>query len=69
MQKRKGIKLLRDKSGNATHLVIDINKQYGIVENLIDVIESKSRLKEKGKPANEVFKEISARANKKKFKK
>ena len=64
MQKIKGIKILRNKRGKAKHLVIDIDKHYDVVEDLIDVLEAESRLNEKGKPAEEVFKEIE-----KKFKK
>ena len=66
MQKLKGIKVLRNKRGKAKQLVIDIDKNYGIVEDLVDVFEAENRLKEHGKPADEVFKELEAAFNKKK---
>ena len=58
MQKLKGVKILRNKRGKAKQLVIDIDKHYDVVEDLIDVLEAESRLNEKGRPAEEVFKEI-----------
>lgn len=58
MQKIKGIKILRNKRGKARQLVIDIDKHYDVVEDLVDVLEAESRLNEKGRPAEEVFKEI-----------
>lgn len=64
MQKLKGIKILRNKRGKAKHLVIDIDKHYDVVEDLIDVLEAESRMNEPGLPAAEVFKAIE-----KKFKK
>ena len=68
MQKLKGIKILRNKQGKATHLVIDIDKHYDFVENLIDVLEAESRLNEKGKPAEEVYAAIEAKMKTKKKK-
>ena len=64
MQKIKGVKILRNKRGKAKQLVIDIDKHYDMVEDLIDVLEAESRLNEPGLPAAEVFKAIE-----KKFKK
>ena len=69
MQKLKGIKVLRNKRGKPKQLVIDIDKHYDVVEDLVDVLEAENRLKEKGKPADEVFKEIEAGLNKKKSRK
>jgi hypothetical protein len=68
MKKLKGIKILRNKSGNATHLVINIEKHYEIVENIIDVLEAESRLNEPGKPAEEVYATIEAKMRKKRSK-
>lgn len=66
MQKIKGIKILRNKSGKAKQLVIDIDKHYDVVEDLIDVLEAESRLNENGIPAEEVFKVIEESFEKKK---
>jgi hypothetical protein len=66
MEKLKGIKVLRNKRGKAKQLVIDIDKHYDVVEDLMDVLEAESRLKETGRPAAEVFKEIEAGFSKKK---
>ena len=64
MQKLKGIKVIRNKSGKARHLVIDIDKHYDVVEDLLDVIEAESRLYEKKIPAEEVYKTIEAKYKK-----
>jgi hypothetical protein len=66
MEKLKGIKVLRNKRGKAKQLVIDIDKHYDVVEDLMDVLEAESRLKQTGRPATEVFKEIEAGFSKKK---
>jgi hypothetical protein len=66
MEKLKGIKILRNKRGKAKQLVIDIDKHYDVVEDLMDVLEAESRLKETGRPAAEVFEEIEAGFSKKK---
>ena len=66
MQQLKGIKILRNKRGKAKQLVIDIDKHYDVVEDLVDVLDAESRLKESGKPADQVFKEMAASFNKKK---
>jgi hypothetical protein len=66
MEKIKGVKILRNKRGKAKQLVIDIDKHYDVVEDLMDVLDAESRMKETGKPAAEVFKEIEAIFNKKK---
>jgi hypothetical protein len=66
MEKIKGVKILRNKRGKAKQLVIDIDKHYDVVEDLMDVLDAESRMKETGKPAVEVFKEIEATFNKKK---
>ena len=58
MQKLKGIKFIRDKRGKAKQLVIDIDKHYDVVEDLVDIIEAESRMNEKGYLAEDVFKEI-----------
>lgn len=60
MQKLKGIKILRNKNGKPSHLVIDINKHYSFVETLLDVLESEKRLKESVKPADEIYRVIEA---------
>ena len=65
MQKLKGIKVIRNKSGKARHLVIDIDKHYDVVEDLLDVIEAESRMNEKGYLAEDVFKEIEESRKKK----
>lgn len=69
MAKVKGLKIVRTKSGKPKQLVIDIDKHYDIVEDLIDVIDAESRLKEPGIPAAEVFKKMEARFAKKKISK
>ncbi len=69
MPKIKGLKIVRTKSGKPKQLVIDIDKHYDIVEDLIDVIDAESRLGEPGIPAEEVFKKMEARFAKKKISK
>ncbi|MBS1512508.1 MAG: hypothetical protein JST86_16810 [Bacteroidetes bacterium] len=66
MSKLKGIKVVRNKRGKARLLVVDIEKNYDVVENLVDVLESEKRLDEPGKPAKEVFKELELLHSKKK---
>ncbi len=66
MQKLKGIKLIRNSRGKPKQLLIDIDKHYDIVEDLLDTIEAESRMKEPGRPAEEVFKDIEAAQKKKK---
>jgi hypothetical protein len=61
MQKIKGVKILRNKRGKAKQLVIDIDKHYDVVEDLIDVLEAESRLNEPGIPAEEVYAAIEAK--------
>jgi hypothetical protein len=61
MQKIKGVKILRNKQGKAKQLVIDIDKHYDVVEDLIDVLEAESRLGEPGIPAEEVYAAIEAK--------
>ncbi len=68
MEKLKGIKVLRNKRGKAKQLVIDIDKHYDIVEDLVDVLEAENRLKEKSIPAAEVYAEIEAKMKNKKKK-
>lgn len=68
MQRLKGIKIIRNSKGKPKQVLIDIDKHYDIVEDLIDVIEAESRMNEQGKPAKEVFKEIEAGFKKKKAK-
>ncbi len=65
MQKLKGIKVIRNKRGKAKQLVIDIDKHYDVVEDLVDIIEAESRMNEKGFLAEDVFKEIEAGIKKK----
>ena len=64
MQKLKGIKVIRNKRGKAKQLVIDIDKHYDVVEDLVDIIEAESRMNEKGYLAEDVFKEIEERKKK-----
>jgi len=66
MLKLKGIKVLRNKRGKAKQLVIDIDKHYDIVEDLVDVIEAESRLNEPTIPAKEAYLKIEAKLKKKK---
>ena len=61
MQKIKGVKIVRNKSGKPRQLVIDIDKHYDVVEDLLDVIEAECRLNEKKIPAEEVYKTIEAK--------
>lgn len=61
MQKIKGLKIVRTKSGKPKQLVIDIDKHYDVVEDLLDIIEAESRLSEKTIPAEEVHKLIAAK--------
>jgi hypothetical protein len=68
MQKIKGVKILRNKRGKAKQLVIDIDKHFDVVEDLIDVLEAESRLNEPGIPAEEVYAAIEAKRKTKKKK-
>ncbi|NOT91116.1 hypothetical protein [Ferruginibacter sp.] len=61
MQKIKGLKIVRTKSGKPKQLVIDIDKHYDVVEDLLDIIEAESRLNEKTMPAEEVYKLIETK--------
>ena len=65
MQKLKGIKIIRNKRGKPKQLVIDIDKHYDIVEDLVDIIDAESRMNEKGFLAEDVFKEIEEGLKKK----
>lgn len=38
VQKIKGLKIVRTKSGKPKQLVIDIDKHYDVVEDLLDII-------------------------------
>ena len=62
----KGIKVVRNRAGKPKQLVIDIDKHYDIVEDLIDVLEAESRLNEPTIPAEEVYRKIEAKFKKKK---
>ena len=64
MQKLKGIKVIRNKRGKAKQLVIDIDKHYDVVEDLVDIIDAESRMNEKGTPAEEVYKKLDAKFKK-----
>ena len=66
MQKLKGLKLIRNRKGKPKQLVIDIDKHYDIVEDLVDIIEAESRLKEKTTAAEIVYKNIEAKHKKNK---
>ena len=68
MLKLKGVKVIKSKTGKPKQLVIDIDKHYDIVEDLVDVIEAESRLNEPTSPAEEVYKKIEAKFKKKNFK-
>lgn len=68
MLKIKGIKILRNKRGKPKQLVIDIDKHYDVVEDLVDVLEAESRLNEPGIPAEEVYAAIEATMKMKKGK-
>lgn len=68
MLKLKGVKVIKSKRGKPKQLVIDIDKHYDIVEDLIDVIEAESRLNEPTIPAEEVYRKIEAKFKKKKSK-
>jgi hypothetical protein len=61
MQKIKGLKIVRTKTGKPKQLIIDIDKHYDVVEDLLDILEAESRLNEKTRPAAEVYKEIAAK--------
>jgi hypothetical protein len=61
MQKIKGLKIVRTKTGKPKQLIIDIDKHYDVVEDLLDILEAESRLNEKTRPATEVYKEIAAK--------
>ena len=61
MQKVKGIRFIRDKRGKAKQLVIDIDKHYDVVEDLVDIIEAESRMGEKGYLAEDVYKKLDAK--------
>lgn len=68
MLKLKGVKVIKNKSGRPKQLVIDIDKHYDTVEDLVDVIEAESRLNEPTIPAEEVYKKIEAKFKRKKQK-
>ena len=68
MLKHKGVKVIRNKRGKPKQLVIDIDKHYDIVEDLVDVIEAESRLNEATIPAAEVYRKIEAKFKKKRAK-
>lgn len=65
MLKLKGVKVLKTKKGKPKLLIIDIDKHYDIVEDLIDVIESENRLNEPTTPAEEVYKKIETKFKRK----
>ena len=65
MLKLRGIKVVKDKRGKPKQLVIDIDKHYDLVEDLVDIIEAESRMNEKGTLAEDVFKEIEEGIKKK----
>ncbi len=68
MLKLKGVKVLRNKRGKPKQLVIDIGKHYDVVEDLVDVIEAESRLREPTISAEEVYKKIETKFKRKKHK-
>jgi hypothetical protein len=68
MQKLRGVKLIRNSKGKPKQLLIDIDKHYDIVEDLLDIIEAESRLNEKTLPADVVYKNIEAKHKKDKKK-
>ena len=68
MLKLKGVKVIKTKRGKPKQLVIDIDKHYDIVEDLVDVIEAENRLNEPTIPAEEVYKKIEAKFKRKKRK-
>jgi len=65
MLKLKGVKVIKNKNGKPKQLLIDIDKHYDIVEDLVDVIEAESRLNEPTVPAEEVYKKIQDRFKRK----
>lgn len=65
MLKLKGVKVIKNKNGKPKQLIIDIDKHYDIVEDLVDVIEAESRLNEPTIPAEEVYKKIQVRFKRK----
>ena len=68
MLKLKGVKVIKTKRGKPKQLVIDIDKHYDIVEDLVDAIEAENRLNEPTLPAEEVYKKIEAKFKRKKRK-
>ncbi|MBA3675314.1 MAG: hypothetical protein H0W75_10250 [Chitinophagaceae bacterium] len=68
MLKLKGLKVIKTKRGKPKQLVVDIDKHYDIVEDLVDVIEAEYRLKEPTKSAEEVYRKIEAKFKRKKHK-
>ncbi len=68
MLKLKGVKLTKTKRGKPKQLIIDIDKHYDIVEDLVDVIEAESRLNEPTIPAEEVHKKIETKFKRKRHK-
>lgn len=68
MLKLKGVKVIKTKRGKPKQLVIDIDKHYDIVEDLIDVIEAENRMNEPTIPAEEVYQKIAAKFKRKKHK-
>ena len=68
MLKLKGVKVIKNKRGKPKQLLIDIDRHYDIVEDLVDVIEAESRMNEPTVSAEEVYKKIEAKFKRKKHK-
>ena len=68
MLKLRGIKVVKDKRGKPKQLVIDIDKHYDIVEDLVDVIEAENRLNEATISAEEAYQKIETRFKRKRTK-
>jgi len=61
MLKLKGVKVIKNKTGRPKQLLIDIDKHYDIIKDLVDVIEAESRIYETTSSAEEVHKKIKAK--------
>lgn len=64
--KIKGVKVIRNRRGEAKQLLIDVDKHYDVVEDLLDVIDAEKRLKEATVSAETLYKKIEGKTSKKK---
>ncbi len=63
--KLKGVKVIRNRRGEAKQLVIDVDKHYDMVEDLLDLIDAEKRLKEPTVSAATLYARIEKKSAKK----